>query len=488
MEFLTPKQKKVRTRRLFVGYGLFAVLISLATYILISTALGYEIFTSKGQVIQNGLLFVNSRPSSADIYVNGKKESSNTDAKLSLPEGVYDISLQKPGYKEWRDTVKLSGGSVKFINYPRLFPVKPTQLADIPYQNGASIVEQSKDKRWLFVTMADSAKLAEIYDIDNPNTPPIAIVLPEILLNGQKAKIVSFVEWAGDNHHFLVKVSIGDTSSNLLIDKDNLADVANVSQMFGLIATDHIGFWDSKWDKIFIHHVAGSVQLGSVKDKSIAASPLISDSVVELFTIGGERAVYTVALNETDLNVKFLTNSKSYIFTSIKKSPNPLLVKSVGFNRNEYVALAGGSLEKTLLFRNLETQIKKSSNTHLAPFVIMPTKSSYIEFSRSNRLLLATDGVNNSVYDIEDKEVFKYVIPTKNPSVSGWFDDSRIYSVGSDKSISVYGFNGSNINNVTPQVSGIPFVNRDVTRAVYFVPATNSQSLRFIDIDSATKN
>jgi len=487
MEFLTPKQKKERTRRLFVGYGLFAVLISLATYILISTALGYEIFTTKGQVIQNGLLFINSRPSNADIFVDGKKESSNTDAKLSLPEGLYNISLKKPGYKEWRDKVTLSGGNVKFVNYPRLFPIKPIQLANIPYQNNEPTSTLSKDKKWLFVGMADSQRFAEVYDIDNPNTPPIIVSLPESLLAGQKGKLVEFIEWAGDNRHFLVKVDIGGSISTVLLDKDDLSEAVDTSQMFGLVPSDTIGFWDSKWDKIYIHHQAGTVQLGNVKDKSIASSPLISDPVIELFVIGGERAVYTVAQTDADLNVKFLTNNKSYIFTSLKKSTNPLLVESVSFNRNEYVAIAGGSLEKTLLFRNLENQIKKSSDTRLAPFVTLPSRSNYIEFSRSNRILLGSDGIHNSIYDLEDKEVYKYAIPTKAPSVSGWFDDSRIYSVGSDKSFAIYDFNGSNINQVAPLINGIPFVNKDITRTAYFVPATNSQSLRFIDIDTATK-
>jgi hypothetical protein len=81
MEFLTPKQKKEKARRLYIGYGLLSVLIGLATYILISTALGYEIFSTKGDIVQNGLLFVDSSPGNADIYINGKKESSETGAK-----------------------------------------------------------------------------------------------------------------------------------------------------------------------------------------------------------------------------------------------------------------------------------------------------------------------------------------------------------------------------------------------------------------------
>ena len=67
MEFLTTKQKKKKAQRLYFGYVLLSILVLLATYVLISTALGFEIFSSKGEVVQNGLLFVDSRPDGADI-------------------------------------------------------------------------------------------------------------------------------------------------------------------------------------------------------------------------------------------------------------------------------------------------------------------------------------------------------------------------------------------------------------------------------------
>ena len=65
MEFLDPVAKKRHLRNLFIGYGLLTVLIGLSTYLLILMATGLDFFNLKGEVIQNGLLFVDSQPDGA---------------------------------------------------------------------------------------------------------------------------------------------------------------------------------------------------------------------------------------------------------------------------------------------------------------------------------------------------------------------------------------------------------------------------------------
>ena len=101
MEFLDPVAKKKKARRLFFGYGLVTILISLATYILVATAVGYEVFDFRGDVVQNGLLFLDSKPVSASITVDGKLEDDKTDAKLALNGGEYTITLNQTGYSSW---------------------------------------------------------------------------------------------------------------------------------------------------------------------------------------------------------------------------------------------------------------------------------------------------------------------------------------------------------------------------------------------------
>jgi hypothetical protein len=365
-------------------------------------------------------------------------------------------------------------------------PLNPQVLADVPMALGSTMTLQTTDKRWLVVSLPEQNKLADIYDLDNPNSPPISLSVPEALLNGQKAKMLELKEWASDDRHLLARVLIGDKNSYLLFDKDNLSDVVDLTQTFGLVDADTVGFWDDKSDRVYIHHAASTVVLGNIKDKTISPTPLVAEPVRDIYVLPGERAIYTVSGSQ-GISFKLLSASKSYSFLNVKDSSEPFIVKSASFNRNEYITVGGGGLEKTSIYKNLESSIKKTSDTRsAAPFALLPSKSHTIDFSRRNRFILSTDGLSNVVYDIEAKEVIKYTTPAKSPAITGWFDDSRIYSLGSDKILEVYDFNGSNVVQLAASSSSIPYVNNDLHHTAYFVPSTSSQSIRFVDIEQAT--
>src|SRR3954463_8609217 len=101
MDFLDPRKKRAHKIRLIVGYFLVAIVILLSTVILVYGAYGYGINTKTGQIIENGLLFVDSKPGGADIYLNGKKQPTPTSARLVLPSGDYKLSISKDGYHSW---------------------------------------------------------------------------------------------------------------------------------------------------------------------------------------------------------------------------------------------------------------------------------------------------------------------------------------------------------------------------------------------------
>ena len=149
MEFIDPVARKKKTRRLFIGYGLVLILVALATYILVATSQGWEIFKTNGEVVQNGLLFVDTKPVSAAIYLNGTPERDRTSSRLTLKSGDYDMTLKADGYMDWNKKVTIEGGKVRFATYPRLYPSTITSK-DIKAQSTATtgLVTQSPDRHW----------------------------------------------------------------------------------------------------------------------------------------------------------------------------------------------------------------------------------------------------------------------------------------------------------------------------------------------------
>ena len=126
MDFLDPVKKRAHTRRLFIGYFLVGVAILMASAILVILSYGYDLDRKTGQVIQNGLIFANAAPDAATIYLNGK-ENGQTDKRLTVPAGQYDIEYRRQGYRTWKKQIQLDGSSIERLVYARLFPEKLEQ-------------------------------------------------------------------------------------------------------------------------------------------------------------------------------------------------------------------------------------------------------------------------------------------------------------------------------------------------------------------------
>ena len=88
MDFLDPVKIRRHKIRLITGYALLGVAIFLTTTVLIFLAFGYGV-GKDGQIIQNGLVFVSSKPNPAQINLNGNNTGSSTNARLQLPAGQY---------------------------------------------------------------------------------------------------------------------------------------------------------------------------------------------------------------------------------------------------------------------------------------------------------------------------------------------------------------------------------------------------------------
>jgi hypothetical protein len=87
MDFLDPIEQRRHIKRLYTTYVLVAIAVLLSVALLLLIAVGYSI-NRKGEVVQNGLVFVSSRPKAADIFLNDKLASNKTNTRLKIPSGT----------------------------------------------------------------------------------------------------------------------------------------------------------------------------------------------------------------------------------------------------------------------------------------------------------------------------------------------------------------------------------------------------------------
>src|ERR1700750_3457230 len=109
MDFLDPKKDRQNQIMLLLGYCLVTLAIAGAALVLLYQAYGYQL-NRQGEVTQNGLLFVSSQPSGSSIYLNGQLYPSATGSRVIVSAGKYDLSVTRPGYRDWNRPVYVAGG------------------------------------------------------------------------------------------------------------------------------------------------------------------------------------------------------------------------------------------------------------------------------------------------------------------------------------------------------------------------------------------
>lgn len=106
---------------------LISFLLFLGTVAAILWAKGYRLNLKRRTLEGTGLLVVNSYPTGAPVYLNGKITTA-TDDTLHLPPGDYQIKIVKDGFSPWVKTVRLESELVTQTN-ARLFPSVPDLTA-----------------------------------------------------------------------------------------------------------------------------------------------------------------------------------------------------------------------------------------------------------------------------------------------------------------------------------------------------------------------
>jgi len=137
------------------------VLITALSATVIITGTVLAIMYAKGQrptttgVRETGLLNVNSFPTGAQVYINGKLTSA-TDDTLYLDPGEYDVEIRKDGYITWKKKLKLEKELVTQTN-ALLFPAAPS-LSPLTVTGAQNLSPAPDGQKLVFYTASASAE------------------------------------------------------------------------------------------------------------------------------------------------------------------------------------------------------------------------------------------------------------------------------------------------------------------------------------------
>lgn len=465
MDFLDPQKKRRHIRRIYLGYLLIGIGIMLSAFILVYISYGYKLDSQTGNIVKNGLIFINSAPESAAIYLNGK-ENGSTEKRLTVPEGKYDIELRRKGYTTWKKSINLVGSSIERLIYPVLFPEKlePTPIKS--YTANPSFSTQSLDRKWIIISNPGSITNLEVFDTSKPKEPAKPLVVPTSIYSPAvkpKTSSIKIVEWSSDNKNFLVKHSYDDKYEYLLINREAPATSINLNTFYG-IAPKEISLRDKKADQFYI--LQTDLSLSSATSKSKTLTPVLAN-VSSFKSHQKELIIYATDDPKTPevTTLMIRDNDKDYKIKDFAKSR--LLLDIVQFDDHWYAAASSTKDGGLYIYKDPVQKIDRKLKNALIPYNILKiSKPVKLNFSANARFIMAQNKKGVAVYDFEDENRYNYDFTKELPAgqYATWMDGHRILTT-INKTSQVFEFDNQNKRILVPITSdSLPFFDRNYER------------------------
>lgn len=425
--------------------------------VLLFIVLGYRFNRSDGRIEQGGLLQFDTRPSGADVAINGANLGSRTASKATVGAGDHFITMTRAGYRQWQKSVTVAPGKVVWLDYPRLIP------NEIKTENVATFSRISKsiaslDNKWIAAKEDPSSPVINLVDISREVVKQSLLELPSASFTAPAAgKTQSFnlETWDPTNRYILVKHIYDDGVLEwLVVDSENVAQTVNLTKLLNVAMTKVI-FSGASSNTLYVQ-IGGDVRKLEIAAATLSR-PLVSN-VTEFSVYDRSSLVYVTSV-VSDTNKRSVgyyedgADKPHVLRTYVDNGAAPLKVAINKYFNEPYVAIAYGELVEVWRGRlptNDASVVQMTAETSFT----QPGGAQYLDIRNSGRFVVAQDGNEFQVYDIELKKVTKTILKNDSepPVKLGWLDS---YYAWSDLGgmLRIYEFDGANqhdIMNVMP--------------------------------------
>lgn len=431
MDFLDPRKRRAHSIRLMVGYFLVAIAIGLGGWLLLKAASGYGVDPKTGNVIQNGLLFVDSKPGGADIYINDQLQGTQTAARLILPVGDYRLTLKKAGYRAWERDITLNERSVTRYVYPLLLPLEPQPKTVKTYPKNPPLITQSPDRHWLLVQRPETSNASvtfDEFDTTDLSKSPRVLVIPNGLLTSFTSSTLKEVEWSTDNKHLLLSHDFKGGNEFVIFNRDVPAESINVNKLFDISPTEVV-MRNKKIDQLYVFSLkSGELQIANTTNSRV--TPLLK-AVLAFKPSNANLISYVTSQNAPSGQAiaRIWDGNQSYALYTFKAGSR-YLIDEAQFQGHWYYVVGSNMDERVNIYRDPLDGLKNPAIGRAVPMLSLNIMdASRVSFSSNTRFIAAEAGQKLAIYDLEAQTIYRYTLENKLPEILHWMDGHRLIGI-----------------------------------------------------------
>lgn len=425
------RQEILRKSLIVAGYVFATCFVVFGTIILVAYGSGYSYDFKNGKLVHRGLLILESKPSGATVKLGNRQLSEKTPYRRSFEEGSYEITLTKDDYRTWNKTLDVIPSRVNLAQYvillPQRFQVEPV----ISYPSIKQSIA-SRDRKKIAYNVPTGSSPG-IYVMDTGSRSQKKVYSLAAPVEGQPSESVEISEWSDDASKLLVRQTIGDKISYLIVSMNN-DPVINLSQDLNVSFTN-LRFSLSTWRTLYWNTTEGLKRV-DVDEKSVSA-PITGP--VGGYNFAGDRIIYVDAADPNKPLWLIETNGrKKKLVESLPASGSYAIDYSTYINVPQIVVSANDANQSFLISDAFDKPNKKLIST----FAGSPL------FNGDGRFVVIRGQDNSGTFDLELNKLYQFTQPNNKISGVTWFDNYHLQFNRDGQSV-ISEFDGNYANVIT---------------------------------------
>lgn len=432
-----PKQRQRDLAKRTLTYALMTLSVIALVVVSLFLVLGYSV-DSDGQPEQGGLIQFRSFPTGATVRIDGAKQAFTTNGKKNTSSGYHSVSMDLKNYRPWSKNFDLGKGELLWLN-ALLIPKKITTTEAVAFEQLADM-KVSPDKKWIAAVEKSNEPILKIIDLRDEKKPVVKeFVIPEnIAKQNTPNDIFKIVEWDFGSKYILLTHTSGDKVQWLRLDRGDPASSKNVSDIKNLAITDAHFVGNS--GNVLYALAAGNIQKIDISKADEEIKVVASD--VKEFELYKDNTVVFVSVRAGKQVVGYYneTQAKPRDVRTFKADEANVHTTVSNYFNDDYQAISNDKV--VTIVKNPQHEKQRFATFRLESGV------QWLYFSNNGRFVVAQNGSNLSVYDLERRQNFVFTIPG-NPAYTlprhlKWLDDFHFVS-DAGGTLQIFEYDGVNI-------------------------------------------